>query len=83
MKKTRILAMFGVSAIAATALVISNAAPATAAPGVGKIVICHIEQDDLEPTGVVISISNNAWTAHEAHGDYATDLILGSVCPVL
>jgi len=78
MKKTSILAMFGMSAMAAAALVFSNAAAATAAPA-DKVTICHVDQD--EPTSVVISVSGNALDTHLAQhlGDYEdSTLIVGT-----
>lgn len=82
MTKTSILTMFGASAMAAAALVVSNASVATAAPE-PKVTICHIDQDDVlegEASSVVISVSSNALEAHLAHGDYADEtLIVGSV----
>jgi hypothetical protein len=82
MTKAHILAMFGASAMAAAVLVVSQASVATAAPA-PKVIISHIDQDDVvegEASSVVISVSSNALEAHLAHGDFADEtLIPGSV----
>jgi hypothetical protein len=81
MTKARVRTLCGVLAIAAAALVTATAVPATAAPP-AKVTICHVDWDDpVGPTSVVISISESAWPAHDAHeGDYRDDpsLVVGA-----
>lgn len=84
MKKTRLLVMFGLSALAATVLLFSNASVATATPG--KSVICHNDVDDEEAyDSIAIEVSNSSVSKHFSnHGDgYTSDPVGTENCSVL